>query len=72
MHFLITKKKPATIIYQINNTPSIILTQLKAIITLLINIKLTIQNHLNPKKNFTTKITKKTTINLITIISSPK
>lgn len=72
VRFLMAEEKPAAIVYQVSDAPSVVLARLGAMIALLIGIELAIRGHLSPGGGFAAGVAGGTAIGLVAIISSPE
>ncbi|MDJ0659744.1 MAG: Na(+)/H(+) antiporter subunit B [Crocosphaera sp.] len=70
VRFLMSNEQPLTIIYQVNDQPSIVLARLGATIAALVSIELAIRGHLSPGGGFAAGVAGGTAIGLIAITSS--
>ncbi|ACB51030.1 hypothetical protein cce_1680 [Crocosphaera subtropica ATCC 51142] len=69
VRFLLANEQPLTIIYQVNDQPSIVLARLGATIAALVSIELAIRGHLSPGGGFAAGVAGGTAIGLIAITS---
>ena len=69
VRFLMSNEQPLTIIYQVNDQPSIVLARLGATIAALVSIELAIRGHLSPGGGFAAGVAGGTAIGLIAITS---
>ncbi|ACK70982.1 Na+/H+ antiporter MnhB subunit-related protein [Gloeothece citriformis PCC 7424] len=70
--FLLANEKPARMIYQFSDQPSIVLARLGATIAALVSIELAIRGHLSPGGGFAAGVAGGTAIGLIAITSNPE
>ncbi len=69
VRFLMANEQPLTMIYQLNDQPSIVLARLGATISALVSIELAIRGHLSPGGGFAAGVAGGTAIGLIAITS---
>ncbi len=72
VRFLMAEEKPATMVYQVSDAPSVVLARLGAMIALLIGVELALRGHLSPGGGFAAGVAGGTAIGLVAITSSPE